>query len=217
MNANEVASAENVKRCFKQLNSLRQKPKSMNTVRPIYALHGDIGKEVEVKNGSEGSLTEKSEHKNMEGGEGGLTDDEDVTDEGAEVKVAQVANLPTREEVEAHNAAHVPFRSWCPHCVKGKSKCGAHFKQREVEHEVPTISLDYFYFVKAEIETEREPPTLAMVDDKTGTLKAVTCKQKGVHAEAVEDVVKFLDSLGIQESNPSKSQWALHHSPKNGS
>ena len=73
----------------------------MNTVRPIYALHGDIGKDVEVKSGSEGSLTEKSEHESKKGGESGLMEDEDVTDEGTEVKVAQVADLPTNEEIEA--------------------------------------------------------------------------------------------------------------------
>ena len=28
--------------------------------------------------------------------------------------------LPSREEVEAHEMTHLPFRNWCPHCVKGR-------------------------------------------------------------------------------------------------
>ena len=28
--------------------------------------------------------------------------------------------LPTQAEVDEHMLTHVPFRSWCPHCVKGR-------------------------------------------------------------------------------------------------
>ena len=28
---------------------------------------------------------------------------------------------PTAEEIEAHNAAHVPAKMWCPACVEGRS------------------------------------------------------------------------------------------------
>ena len=37
-----------------------------------------------------------------------------------------------------------------------------------------------------------------MVDDKTGMLNAVVCKEKGVHSEVVEDVVECIDSLGYK-------------------
>ena len=140
-----VEPLRNVRKCFKHLNILRQNPKSMNTVRPILTLERGTGKDVNNENETEGKLKSDGEHKRKEGKdeEGNSTDDdEDVTNDGMHVKIAKVENLPSQEEIDAHNAAHVPFRSWCPHCIKGKSKCGAHFKQRKVEHEVPTISLD---------------------------------------------------------------------------
>ena len=34
--------------------------------------------------------------------------------------------LPTPEEVDTHNLTHLPCRSWCPHCVRGKGKTMDH-------------------------------------------------------------------------------------------
>ena len=28
--------------------------------------------------------------------------------------------LPSKEDVEAHELNHLPYRNWCPHCVKGR-------------------------------------------------------------------------------------------------
>ena len=39
----------------------------------------------------------------------------------APVKVAD-PKLPSAEEVETHNLTHLPCRSWCPHCARGKGK-----------------------------------------------------------------------------------------------
>ena len=34
--------------------------------------------------------------------------------------------LPAAEEIDAHNLTHLPYRSWCPHCVRGKGKTMDH-------------------------------------------------------------------------------------------
>ena len=34
--------------------------------------------------------------------------------------------LAGAKEIEEHNLTHCPFRSWCPHCVKGRAKDDAH-------------------------------------------------------------------------------------------
>ena len=48
---------------------------------------------------------------------------------------------------KADQKTHIPFRNWCPHCVRGKCKGARHKKgeksEEEKEHEVPVISLDY--------------------------------------------------------------------------
>ena len=33
---------------------------------------------------------------------------------------------PSKREVEEHMLTHVPFRTWCPHCVRGKERAAYH-------------------------------------------------------------------------------------------
>ena len=33
---------------------------------------------------------------------------------------------PTQKEFEDHMISHMPFRAWCPHCVKGRAKSEPH-------------------------------------------------------------------------------------------
>ena len=44
---------------------------------------------------------------------------------------------------------HIPYRSWCPFCVKVRCKSGVHQKleksDEELEKEVPVISFDYCF------------------------------------------------------------------------
>ena len=58
-----------------------------------------------------------------------LDDDEQKQGEGEEgpqgeeevrrVKQVLIPNTPSRAEVLEHRLTHRPFRSWCPHCVRG--------------------------------------------------------------------------------------------------
>ena len=52
-----------------------------------------------------------------------------------------------REEWDEHMRTHIPFRRWCPFCVKGKCKINPHVQRakscEELEHETPVISFDY--------------------------------------------------------------------------
>ena len=49
--------------------------------------------------------------------------------------------LPTPEEVDTHNLIHLPYRSWCPHCVRGKGK---NMDQRRAGRDklIPEIHVD---------------------------------------------------------------------------
>ena len=40
---------------------------------------------------------------------------------------------PTKVEWDDHNRTHFPFRKWCPFCVRGKCRSGAHVRQSESE------------------------------------------------------------------------------------
>ena len=113
--------------------------------------------------------------------------------------MANVEELPSEEEVQMHNATHVPYRSWCPHCVKGQLKASAHRGQDRSKNKVPTVSMGYFYVIKAEAEDERGPPTLALVDDKTGMLTGAVLRQKGVEEWSIRVVKGFVEMLGYKK------------------
>ena len=53
---------------------------------------------------------------------------------------------PSKEEVDLHNSTHLPYRSWCPHCVRGKARRRYHRKRRRQRAGgIPVISLDYMW------------------------------------------------------------------------
>ena len=43
-------------------------------------------------------------------------------EEGQRPRVRKSQPMPSKREVEEHMATHIPFRNWCAHCVRGKSK-----------------------------------------------------------------------------------------------
>ena len=59
--------------------------------------------------------------------------------------------------------------------------------------------MDYFYFVKAESEEERGPPSIAINDDKTGMLKSAVLKQKGIEEWSLKVVKEFVEALGYKK------------------
>ena len=53
---------------------------------------------------------------------------------------------PTADEILAHDATHVPFRSWCPHCVQAAGKATPHNRAvRDEDNAVPGLHVDYWF------------------------------------------------------------------------
>ena len=72
--------------------------------------------------------------------------EEDIQEEGAPVKPLKSPSTPSRQEMLEHSLTHYPFRSWCPHCVRGKSKASKHSSTGGVEEsEVPVVAFDYAF------------------------------------------------------------------------
>eukprot|EP00972_Heterocapsa_arctica_P090949 13417606-Heterocapsa_arctica.AAC.1 len=69
--------------------------------------------------------------------------------------------MPTKREREEHEALHLPYRSWCKHCVRGRGRNRPHGSainkdpedEEAKENRVPRIGMDYF-FVSQEDEKE---------------------------------------------------------------
>ena len=50
---------------------------------------------------------------------------------------------PTKQEILEHEATHLPYRSWCRHCVRGRGKSHPHkILDAEKSHEIPHVSMD---------------------------------------------------------------------------
>ena len=70
----------------------------------------------------------------------------DVEEEtGTRVRVkAADPKLPTAEEVDTHNLTFLPYRSWCPHCVRGTGKTMDH-RRAGRDKLIPEIHVDYCF------------------------------------------------------------------------
>ena len=62
-----------------------------------------------------------------------------------------------------HDATHLPYRSWCKHCVNGRGTAHPHITHHSSrEGEIPTVGADYHYMGKE--GEEGTVPMLAFKD-----------------------------------------------------
>ena len=62
--------------------------------------------------------------------------------EGRIMKGQKKGASPGREEWDNHMRTHIPYRKWCPHCVRAKRKSAPHKEQEDSlkeEEGVPRI------------------------------------------------------------------------------
>ena len=55
----------------------------------------------------------------------------------------------SKEEFDAHQLTHLPFRSWCDHCVKGKAVDDAHRPRIDPHKGEAKMGMDFFFFARA--------------------------------------------------------------------
>ena len=139
-------------------------------------------------------------------------------DEAVRVKVISSPSPPSRQELLEHNISHLPFRSWCSHCVAGKAKANRHVHSGGLEaSETPVVSMDYMFMGdksdvreddKLEESTDEEydvsdkdetkAKILVTKDVKSGVCAAIPVPRKGVDSDdwSVKETVRFLEFLG---------------------
>jgi hypothetical protein len=107
--------------------------------------------------------------------------------------------LPSEHEVQEHNlSGHMPFRSWCPHCVRGRGKEMDHKKQGdEDEVGIPEYHLDYCF--PGDSEGERLT-VLVVVERYTKMKKAVVVPKKGsTGSYAARMVLELMNECGDKD------------------
>ncbi len=119
----------------------------------------------------------------------------DLEEEGTKMRGNRKLNEPTREEVEAHNLTHIPFRSWCPHCVRGRGKNPKHEKGKEEEQSIPVISMDYMW-MKEKGEESGESPIMAMYCRQPKWRAAIPLRNKGRQPHSIKRIAEEIRKLG---------------------
>ena len=138
------------------------------------------------------------EHKDQDeaaGGGGDTTAAEEPT-EALDAKLKHAPCLPSPAEVDKHCATHLPYRNWCPICVKAKAKEDAHRRANEGLGEktgYPVISMDYAFM-------ENKITALVVKDDATGGVLTYDCESRGpVGVWVLKQLVRDLEDWGRRD------------------
>jgi hypothetical protein len=130
--------------------------------------------------------------------------------------------LPTQAEVDQHNLTHLPFRSWCSACVRGRGKSIAHRRistDDRKEEQIPTVSIDYGFFGKPNEQGPNTLPVLIVRDRKSRSTWSHPVPSKGIeHPWPARALMNDLDMMGckrvILKSDQEPSITALVNSVK---
>ncbi len=63
---------------------------------------------------------------------------------------------PTKREIEEHEITHLPYRSWCWACVRGRGKAAPHRRGREPGG-LPEVHVDFTFLGKKDEPGENTP------------------------------------------------------------
>ena len=117
------------------------------------------------------------------------------------VKIARDPGAPTEQEVEEHNATHLPHRSWCPVCVKARSKEDPHDKKKKQKDKEgkPIVAMDY-KTLGEEADEDDKITMMVIKDEASGCVAAHVCSQKGASDQwLVSRICDDLDMFGHTE------------------
>lgn len=113
----------------------------------------------------------------------------------APVKLAD-PRLPSEEDIRNHELTHLPYRSWCSHCVRGKGRARDH-RKLDREHQIPEVHVDYCFMGAAEDKKTR----CIVVAKQPGTkyLMSSVVPLKGTsHEFPARRLCAFLRELGLE-------------------
>ena len=107
--------------------------------------------------------------------------------------------LPTQREVDEHNVTHVPYRNWCPHCVRGRGRDLDHRRSVEEGHRVLEFSFDYCFMGDS---SDERVTILVGRERSTGMSMATVVPAKGGSGQfAVLKVLEFIRLCGAEEAD----------------
>ena len=175
---------------------------------------------------SDGEKQNTGARLDMEATIDGDDDESEIEHEGVAPKVARQPDQPTAQQRREHDLCHVPYRSWCKHCVRGRGKRRAHSRIKSGRDEdLPHAAIDYTFFTQAgakkaedlseeeKLDESKANTVLVMKDSMIGSIFAYLVGKKGATNEdwLAKQMLDDLDSLGlnrsriVMKSDPEKS------------
>ena len=127
-----------------------------------------------------------------------VNDDEVVdADTGAATQQARglpAPKQPSADEVARHNLTHLPYRSWCPHCVACRKPNRHHRSQTHQERSVPVFCADYCF-----VRQPNEDLLTGLVGRlyPSRAVFATACDVKGPDDSGVDRLADFFKNSGI--------------------
>ena len=137
----------------------------------------------------------------MESNEG----DEGELEEARPIAGQKAIYKPTIEEWDNHMRTHIPFRRWCPFCVKGKCKSNPHWQksksEEELERETRVISFDYMEPKSKDGKTEKIDSLRIIVgsDRKSKWKIAHMVARKGHDPHAIKIIAREIRIAGYSK------------------
>ena len=122
--------------------------------------------------------------------------DEDLESGSRKPRKLQDPKLPSPEEIRAHELTHLPYRSWCIHCVRGKGKSMDHRKQERCEGRGEE-HLDYCFMGGRE---DDQTKCVVIAKDRTTKMimSSVVPTKGGKDEFPARRIVAFIKELGLE-------------------
>ena len=121
-----------------------------------------------------------------------------ISDEAKRAKARCIPVMPSLDERHEHRLAHLPYRSWCLFCVKGRGRETPHSRIKDVRRDVPVVMMDYC-FVGFEKDPGNTATILVFAERESGAIESAHIEAKGPALFPVDLIVKTLQHWGWPE------------------
>ena len=140
---------------------------------------------------------------------GGIEGREGVSDEGETPRMLRDPGMPTANERKLHRINHIPFRSWCDDCVRGRGRDRQHrglcADFNAAQARVPRVVMDYGYLTANNEDVTEDKggkdsvTCLVMKETMGGSLWAYAVRHKGALEEPwlAKQIMFDLDTVGL--------------------
>ena len=106
---------------------------------------------------------------------------------------------PSSGEVAEHELTHLPFRSWCAHCVRGKGKSADHRKVQE-DRGIDEVHVDYC-FMGGNEDSFKNTILVAKHIQSKAVMCSVVPKKGSTHEFPARRTRAFCRELGLEHAD----------------